>query len=171
MKIKIFYLFFFITNILTAQKSVFDIARSGTKEEIKVIHAKHSDTINSKNGSGFNPLVLACYRKNNEVASYLAEKVSNINENSQYGTALMAAVVKDNTEMVKVLLEQKANPNLQDQNGTTALHYAVMFQLEDIVKLLVDNDAKSNIEDNKGFTPKDYALKYNNEQINSILKL
>ena len=36
----------------------------------------------------------------------------------------------------KLLLENKANPNLTDKNNSTALHFSVIFGLEEIIKLL-----------------------------------
>src|ERR1044071_2880077 len=96
---KIVYLLILICAFCSAQekpKDVFDVARSGTVEEMKVLAQKNKDTINALNQSGFSPLILACYRGNTAVAEYLAKNVKDVNYNSSNGTALAAAAVKGN---------------------------------------------------------------------------
>ena len=137
-----FFTFLFlivIFNNVTAQDNldVFDVARKGTIEEVKVIFKKKPNSINALNNEGYSPLVLATYRGNNEVAKFLIENGSDINGNSKMGTPLMAAIVKGNTEIAKLLIEKKANVNSSDANGTTALMYAVQFKNSDILKLLL----------------------------------
>lgn len=167
---KICILFFgVICNIAFAQSSIFDIARKGTLSEVKELYSKYPDTLDSKNDAGYLPLTLACYNANNEVAAFIAEHSKDINGNSDYGTPLMASVVKGNEEMVKKLVALKADPNITDSNGTSALHYAVMFQMESIIMILIKGGANSLLKDNKGFTSVDYANKLKNEQIIKLL--
>src|SRR5687768_6891253 len=101
-------------NAQIKPKDVFDVARSGTVEEMKTLVQIKKDTINALNKNGFSPLILACYRNNAPVAEYLAKNVNNINYNSSSGSALAAAAVKGNAGLVKLLLENKANPDLAD---------------------------------------------------------
>ena len=102
---------------MKAQKSsVYDVARNGSLVEIKELVNNDSDIINKTSKEGYSALTLACYYGNNEVASYLIQNVNNINLTSGYGTPLMAASVKKNNYLVKLLLENNANPNLTDQN-------------------------------------------------------
>ena len=87
-------LFLMFTAICSAQmkneKDVFDTARYGTVEEMKQLQAANKDIINSVSDMGFSPLILACYRGNNEVAEYLAKNVKDVNYTSDNGTALAA---------------------------------------------------------------------------------
>jgi len=155
----------------TAQeKNVFDIARSGTLTEIQNLNKSNPDLINSLNESKTSPLILACYRRNIEVAKFLIENVKDINYNSDMGTALMAATYKNQAELVKLLLEKKANPDATDANGTTALSLAVQFKNSELVKLLVDHKADKTIKDNKGKTAFEYAVFSQNESIINLLK-
>ena len=153
------------------QKPIFEIARSGSLQEVKEIYEKYPDSINSINDAGYTPLIIACYSQNNEVATFIANHSKNINQNSGYGTALMASVVKGNKEMVQKLCMLGADPNIADSNKTTALHYAVMFQNEPIVKLLIQNKADQSLEDHNGFSPSEYALKTKNTNLINLLKL
>jgi hypothetical protein len=114
-------------------------------------------------------LTLACYRGNSEVALFLAGRVSDIDGGSKYGTPLMAAVFKDEQELVAILLKFKANPDLTDVSGTSPLHYAAIKQNDGIVKLLVEAHADTNLKDNKGRTPMDYAKMAKNQKIIDIL--
>lgn len=171
--IKIHILFFFFVStstVISQNKDVFDIGRNGTVDELKKVYNENPDVINTRNDAGYSSLILACYHDNNAVAEFLINNVNDINGSSQYGTPLMAAVVKANTKIVQMLLNKKANPNVADANGTTALHYAVIFQNIDIVDLLIKAKADSNIKDNKSKSPLDYAIITKNEKLLNILR-
>ena len=77
----------------------------------------------------------------------------------------MAAVVKNNKELVEELIKNKVKLNIADQNQTTALHYAVTFSYIDIVKLLVNAKADSSLKDNRGNSALDYAKLIGNQKI------
>jgi ankyrin repeat protein len=159
----------FSIHAFSQEKSIFDIARKGSLAELKVAIKNKPDIINTISKEGYSSLTLACYHGNNEVAKYLIEHVKDIDSKSGYGTPLMAATVKKNLELVKLLLKHKANPNSVDQNGSTALHFSVIFSYDEIVKLLVDANAKVNLKDNRGKTALDYAKVTQNETITKIL--
>ncbi len=160
----------FISININAQNDVFEIARRGCAEDLQYVLINYPQTINIRNSAGFTPLIIACYHGNIEVASILAEKVENIDYNSDTGTALMAAVYKDNIKIARMLLDFRADPNIADNNETTALHYAVLFRNVELIKLLVTNGADINLKDNKGFSPVDYAIQENNTSILKLLK-
>lgn len=166
------YLIFalFLFQIAFAQADIFDVSRKGTVDEVKAIMKQNPDAINSVNEEGYSPLILACYRGNIDVAKFLIKEVNDINGNSSMGTPLMAAVVKGNKQIVQVLLENKADPNLTDANGTTALMYAVQFNNSAIVKVLIDFKADKSKIDVKGKTAFEYAAFSNNEEIINLLK-
>ena len=63
--------------------------------------------------------------QNAHSANYLLQNVKNINYLSKSGSALMAAVIKENYEFTKQLIEKKANLDFQDSNGQTALIMAI----------------------------------------------
>lgn len=157
-------------QVAFSQQDIFDIARKGTAEQAAMAMKKNPDIINSVNVEGYSSLILACYRGNVPVANFLIKNVKDINGNSPMGTPLMAAVVKGNMEIVQALLENNANPNLTDANGTTALMYAVQFKNGDIIKLLLNYKADKSQIDNKGKTAFEYAVFSNNEEIINLLK-
>jgi len=169
----IFIFCFFISSLATIQSqeiSIFDIAREGTLEQLKSAVNKDADIINEISKDGYAPLTLACYYGNNEVAKYLIAHVKDIDSKSSYGTPLMAATVKKNTELVKLLLKNKANPNAVDQNGSTALHFSVIFSYDEIIELLMIAKADTSLKDNRGNSALDYARITNNKKITQLLK-
>ena len=172
MKIRLFLIicFIFLSIEMTAQSAIFEIARHGCVDDLQYVLENNSDVINYKNSSGFTPLTLACYNGNLEVATLLAKKVENINVNSDAGTALMAAVFKNDIEITKILLDLGADANIPDTNGTTALHYATRFTNKEIIKLLVAYGADMNFKDSKGYSALDYALLDKDESILKLLK-
>jgi ankyrin repeat protein/tetratricopeptide (TPR) repeat protein len=70
-------------------------------------------------------------------------------------TALMSAVT--DTNCLKVLLENGANPDLQETNGNTALHWAVENSQPIATALLLEAKANPNIQNSQGYTPLDLA--------------
>jgi len=168
---RIIALILLVTTCGNAQlKDVFDTARAGSVDEIKLLVQKNKDTINAINAAGFTPLILACYRSNNPVAEYLAQNVKDVNYNSSSGTALAAAVIKGNLEIAKKLLLRKANPNIADAMGVTPLTYAAQFQKTELVKLLLQYKANPLAADKEGKTPYDYAIFTKNDEIINLLK-
>lgn len=172
-KIACFFLLFFLSlNCCFAQEKldVFDIARKGTIEQVKIIMKTNPNAFKTVNKDGFSPLTLACYKGNNEVAKLLIESGCDINQKSGMGTPLMAAVVKGNVEIVSLLLNKKAEVNSVDDNGTTALLYATMFKNREIASLLIKAKADPNTKDNRGNTALDYAILANDDKLIEILK-
>ncbi|HEU4497015.1 MAG TPA: ankyrin repeat domain-containing protein [Flavobacterium sp.] len=168
-KFALFFLMLLSANAFS-QKDIFNVARTGTVDEAKALMKAAPNCINETSPQGYTPLILACYRGNNEVAKLLAKNVKDINAGSGMGTALMAATVKGNVEMAKFLLENKADPDRTDANGTTALIYAVQFSSPEIIKLLLAHKADKAKTDNSGKTAFEYAAFTGNETIINLLK-
>jgi ankyrin repeat protein len=169
MKNKILFLVLSFFLQLQAQ-DVFQIARNGTVAEMKALSDKNPKVINEVSPEGYTPLILAVYNNNVEVAEFLIEKGADVNGNSKMGTPLMAAVVKNNQKCVEILLKNKADVSISDANGSTALHYAVMFKQEILIKLLIENKADINQKDQRNLSPLDYAMMTKDEKILNLLK-
>lgn len=168
---------FFLSIVLMAfsssgfsQNNVFNIARSGTVEELKILVSNTPDVINTKNENGFTPLILACYKGNIAVAKFLIKHSKTINTSSDMGTPLMAATYKGQEELVQLLLEKNANPNLADSNGTTPLIYAVMSRNTNIISLLLKYKADKALRDKDGKTAFEFAVFSENQEIINQLK-
>jgi len=68
-------------------------------------------------------------------------------------TPLMMASSKGKIDVVQLLLEKGANPNICDGVGDSALLYAISKGDDSIVKLLLDNGADVNVISQFGYTP------------------
>ncbi len=83
-------------------------------------------------------------------------------------TALMDAAQIGEVQIAKILLEHKANPNIQSKDGQTALILAVGRQDVEIIEMLLKNKSDYNLKDSMGMSSLDYANLFRNE---GILKL
>ena len=66
--------------------------------------------------------------------------------------------------MIRKLLRDGASLNVQDRDGTTPLHHAILSKNFEIVKYLVQHGA-GNIPDNNGVTPMNLGLMSTNPEI------
>ncbi len=175
MKFKKLLFFLFLTLVSSvgiAQETVdvFEIARKGTTDQVKMALSSNPNAFNTVNADGYSPLILACYKGNNEVAKLLIGIGTDLNGNSKMGTPLMASIVKGNNEIAKLLIESKANVNIFDENGTTALIYAVMFKNKMIIKLLLENKVDKTHKDKSNKTAFEYAVFSKEDEIINLLK-
>jgi hypothetical protein len=84
-------------------------------------------------------------------------------------TVLQCAVVWNYPELVRTLIEAKANLDIQDKEGFTALHRAVNHNLIEIVRMLIDAGANLNVQDKHGDTPLHWAARFGKVEITRML--
>lgn len=161
---------FFVSKTAYPQNDIFSIAMKGSVEEIIRTIKEDANVVNQTTKEGLTPLILACKKGNNEVASYLLNIVEDINIISTMGTALMVCAVRGNNSIARLLLEKKADPNIKDADGNTALIYAVQFKNIELVELLLSYDANKNLRDNLGKTAFEYAAFSNEDTLIDLLK-
>jgi len=100
--------------------------------------------VNAKDSGGQAALLYASKRSFNETAAFLLENGAEVNVQSKKKgiTALMLAAVWDNVELVQLLLEHGADPNLRDSSGRTAKLLAQKKGNSAVVDLLPDPPAQ-----------------------------
>jgi len=89
-------------------------------------------------------------------------KVQIDTQDSTGKTALIAAAVTNKLSVVTLLLEQRADPRVQDVNGATCCHYAVQLQHIHVMKAILDIRKGTNwdaftLPDSRGLSAIDYA--------------
>ena len=87
-------------------------------------------------------------------------------------TALMLVARIGYINIVDLLLSNKADVNIRNRDGETALVYAIMSKKDNIevIKKLISNGADLKIKDNKGLTAMDYAVQKNKKEVIELLK-
>lgn len=161
---------FFGINFSFAQEDIFKIARTGSVLELQSLFQKNPELLDKKDTNGFTPLILATYNGNLQVANFLIDHTTEINYNAPMGTALMAAVVKQEKDLIQHLLEKNASPNVYDNNGKSALIYASIFKFYEIAALLIHYNADVNHKDSRGNSALDYAILANDDAMIQTLK-
>ncbi|KAF9772568.1 hypothetical protein IL306_009724, partial [Fusarium sp. DS 682] len=101
------------------------------------------------------PLLWAARKGHESVVDYLWPEASHKLRDYKGRTALHLAVAAGKNKMVKNLLGQKPQVDMEakDRNGQASLHYAAWRGQDDIVKLLIENHANKDIQDRDGQTP------------------
>ena len=95
-----------------------------------------------------------------------------INSEKKNRTILMVAASKGYLEFVQDILEREAWVNHMDNDGKTALHYAIDTKGEnhDVVKALISYDANMNIQTSSdGITPLMFAVNRGHRMIAQTL--
>ncbi|KAK2147225.1 hypothetical protein LSH36_563g02078 [Paralvinella palmiformis] len=94
----------------------------------------------------------------NECQEMMKKRLADIaNEQRNDMTPLLVAVINDNTDLVKILLNNGASPDDQDYKGTTAMHYAAMNNNIYTMHLLSIAGGSLDVKTADGQTPYDIA--------------
>ena len=94
-------------------------------KEIESAIAKGAN-VNSPDSNGNRPLMLAIKTGSFQIVRLLIAHGADVS----IGTELIGEIVHDNKDMVKLLLENGANPNVQDKHGNTPLILAASGSAE-----------------------------------------
>ncbi|EKV57726.1 ankyrin repeat domain-containing protein [Brachyspira hampsonii] len=121
--------------------------------------------INEVDSSGLTIVMKALLNENNQLSINDIKKLIRDNRknidykirDSESKTLLMYAVYNGDTEIIKDIAEYGNQLNEIDNNGRTALHWAVYYNKYDAVVALIELGAKDFIKDNYSLTPIDIA--------------
>ncbi len=121
---------------------LFSAVQNNHTEIVKLLLSKGAD-VNIPLIEGTTPLCHAAYQGNVDVVKQLLQ-VPDIQVDQATGekvTALFFACQEENKEIVKLLLEKKADPNILDVAGVAPLHLACLLGSGEIVEMLLDAGA------------------------------
>lgn len=140
--------------------------------EIIDVLLKHGLDINAQDKDGMTPLLYALDKEDTELASLLIDRGADIHLASNVGrNALMYACAK-HSQMIPLLLENKAEVNKVDFWGNTALHILVKWIEYGVdsagIKLLLDAGVPINATNMDGKTALHHALQNERIKIDSI---
>ena len=138
-------------------------ARSHSLKVVKMLCEKDSSLIHCKNTKGDTPIFWGCIGGNAKIVKYLMSCGAETGTASENGvTTLMCSLMTQDEEtnsderrskIVRHLLLKSPNlVNLQDHDGTTALHLAAGFCLPKCLQVLLSHGADLKIRDNSDKT-------------------
>ena len=116
-------------------------------------------------------LILAVWGFETDKAAALIDGGVDVNEKDGKGIypLLLACGYKDNDEMIELLLNKGADPNIFGPNGETPLGLAARRSFK-AVKMLVEKGADVNAKHEKGKTALWWAIKMEEPEVVEFLK-
>lgn len=125
----------------------------------------------STEAASIEDLILAVWEFDTAKAAALIDGGVEVNGKDSKGTypLLLACGYENNDEMIKLLLEKGADPNIFGPNGNTPLGLATRRSFE-AVKMLVENGADVNAKHEKGKTALWWAQRMEEPEIVDYLK-
>lgn len=160
-----------VDNRCNAQE-VFDIARTGTVQQMTKYLKKHPDQLNSISEHGASPFLLAAYNGNNEVALLLIEKGADLKQCYPEGSVLYALIYKNNLALLDAVLTKGINVNDTcnfDQFGYP-IHFALALQRYDAIERLLVHDLNLSVKDPQDRTIEQLLIVYNDPKFYEIFK-
>lgn len=111
--------------------------RSDNLDAVKWIVELGADINAVSEDRGYTALMDAVWRGNKEITEYLISQKAELNTISKEGqTNLVLAVGADKTEIVQLLAENGADPDIADAMGMSAYGYAQLFKKDNILAIL-----------------------------------
>jgi ankyrin repeat protein len=148
-------------------------AKNGHLDIAQLLLAHNADPNYYERGSCCHPtpLMVAAYNGDLEMVKLLLGKGAKVNTSPDEGVAAIdEAISQNHPDVVKLLLENGADPN-HHVLGARPLHHAAYYGYPQIVSLLIDHGADINaksISDNK--TPLAIAIQHKHLDVVELLK-
>lgn len=160
-----------VDNRCNAQE-VFDIARTGTVQQMTKYLKKHPDQLNSISEHGSSPFLLAAYNGNNEVAMLLIEKGADLKQCYPEGSVVYALIYKNNLALLDTILSRGVNVNdtCNFSQFGYPIHFALALQRYDVIERLLLHDLNLSVNDPQGRTIEQLLFVYNDPKYYEIFK-
>jgi ankyrin repeat protein len=150
-------------------------AKKGRNKVIKILVNNGADVnvLNSCGGTAYKcdgtALILASYFGNKKTVKILINNGADVNAQqfSRGWTPLITAIAWRQPNIVKLLLDAGADPDIQCKRGMTALAIASEHLDPEIVKLLIEAGADTTVKNDEGKTALDLA---STSEIRKLLK-
>ena len=156
----------------TAHEALFKTLRNEEQEAIDILLEDPRLDVNEIDEEGNTPLHFAVGYNNKPVVEKMIEIGANVNANdNRYDQTPLhvACAVQDAEEIVELLLENRANVNYLDKEGSLALHLAATNGSLRIVELLIENRANVNYLDKKGNLALHHCANWGHTEVMTIL--
>lgn len=137
-----------------------EAAAMGDAERLRVLLDLSTDLLDLRSADGFTPLHYACFFGHENAALLLIERGADVNSpahNPSRVYPLHSAAACQSVAIVKCLLDNGADPDVQQQGGYTALMSAAIHGNRRLIKVLLEAGADRGKTDDKGQTAHDHA--------------
>ena len=163
---KLFFLFIIFSHSSHSQ-SIFDLARSGTVDQMKTYLDNNPEHLNLISEHGSSPFLLAAYRGNNAVATLLIEKGADLTYCYGEGSAIYALIYKNNLELIEEVLKKGVNVNdtCQFEQLGYPIHFAMTLKRYEVIKLLLENTIDLDVKDQQSRTISQLLSLYNDPKL------
>ena len=157
----------------TGSLNIFESSALGRTTQVVRHLARDPMLVNAYTEDGFQPLGLACFFGHLETAEYLIKAGASVNSPSRNplkATPIQSATAAGHTEIVSLLLRNRADPNVREQGGYTPLHAAAQNGNVAIIRSLLFNGADLSIRGKDGKLPLDMAVEAGHTEAAKVLK-
>jgi ankyrin repeat protein len=144
----------------TVALTIFEAIAIGRLETIVRLLARKPQLVSTYSEDGFQPLGLACYFGNFEIAEYLVKAgapLNSVSHNELKIAPIRSAAAGGYESIVKLLLTNGADPNVRERHGYTPLHAAAQNGDETMIRTLLYGGADMGLKGNDGKLPLDLA--------------
>ena len=145
---------------------VFEAAAFGDVDRLTELLGEEPSLVTSYAGDGFTALHFAAFFGRFEAAALLIERGAEVDAFGRgwmTGTAMHSAVSRLQSEVVRILLEAGANPDVRQSAGWTPLHAAAMNGDLTSVELLLASGADPGATNDEGRSVLDLATESDDE--------
>ncbi len=120
-----------------------------------LINARANVNVIDSSPAGSSPLIIAAEQVNIPLMKMLLKAGANPNFERKYGdkTALLVAISKADMNMLRLLLNAKADVNIRGDSRQTPLHFATDKKHLGMVNLLLKHHPAINVLDASGYSP------------------
>ena len=165
-----------IADLLLNSRSdldIFEATAAGKTEKVSEILASDAGSAKSWSGDGFTALHFAAFFGRSAIALELIRggaEIAAVAKNAMKVTPLHSAAAAHSSEIVRLLVENGAPPNVQQEGGWTPLHEAAQIGDKEMVKVLLEHGADPRMRSNDGKTAADMARAKGHDEIAKLLE-
>ena len=167
----LFFPILFISSLAHTQ-SVFDIARTGSAQQMQKLLKKHPEQLNLTSEHGATPLLLATYRGNHAVAEVLLNAGADPNQCFKEGAPIYGVIFKGDAQMLQLLIEKGADINqvCQFEELGYPIHLAINLLRFAQIKQLMEAGVRLDVRDAQGRSIDDLLRLHQNKELNALFE-
>ncbi len=153
--------------------NIFDACAIGKFDEVTLLVFKDPKIVNTYSIDGFTPLGLTCHFAHEELARFLVMKGADVNLPSKNGFNVFpihSAAANNSHNIVRLLLDAGAYPNVCQKSGMAPLHSAAQLGNIELIIALLEHGADITLRMEDGKRPSDVAAENGFLEISEILK-